>query len=69
MVKSIKENYSVPIVILSDDSSMNNTAGITEYECDDYITKPFRPLVIKEMIYNMTKKSQIHMPEDLFGPQ
>ena len=30
MVKSIKENYSVPIVILSDDSRMNNTAGITE---------------------------------------
>lgn len=67
MVKSIKENYSVPIVILSDESSMKNTTGITEYECDDYITRPFRPLVIKEMIYNMTKKSQIHVSEDLYA--
>lgn len=59
MIKSIKNVYNIPIVILSDDKDLRNTINFTDYNCDDYITKPFRPLVIKEIIYNMTKKTVI----------
>ena len=52
---SIKEKCQVPIVLVCDDKDIGN---LTEFECDDYITKPFNSLMIKEVIYNLIKKRQ-----------
>lgn len=52
---SIKEKCQVPIVLVCDDKDIGN---LTEFGCDDYITKPFNSLMIKEVIYNLIKKRQ-----------
>ena len=55
VIKKIKENYQIPIIIISDDKNMRSTAEFLESGCDDYLTKPFSSLMLSEVIYNMTK--------------
>lgn len=52
-LKAIREISQTPVVLMTGDKTL---AGSKEYEnlgCDDYITKPFLPLLIKEIIHNM----------------
>ena len=30
-----------------------------QFECDDYITKPFLPMLMKEIVHNMTERTNI----------
>lgn len=53
--KSMKEKCQVPIVLVCDKKDLGN---VTEFGYDDYITKPFNPLMVKEVIYNLLKKRQ-----------
>lgn len=55
MDKSMKKKYKIPVVLVCDDEDLGN---LSELGCDDYITKPFRPLMVKEVIYNLIKKNQ-----------
>ena len=56
ILRKIKEIYKIPIVLMSDDNNLRSTREFKEYGCDDYITKSFGPLMIKEIIHNITKK-------------
>ena len=42
------------------DKTLGAFKEFAELGCGDYITKPFLPLLIKEVIYNMTK-NQVYM--------
>ena len=56
ILRAIKENYQIPVIIMSDDKKLRNTKEFIEFGCDDYLTKPFSPLMLNEIIYNMTNK-------------
>ena len=56
ILQRIKDIYRIPTVLMSDDNSLRNTKEFKELGCDDYITKSFGPLMIKEIVHNMTKK-------------
>lgn len=54
--QSIKDSYRIPIVLLCNKDSLPNLLSNTYFKYDDYVTKPVKPLMLKEIIYNLTKK-------------
>jgi len=58
-LKRIREKYQTPVVLMTGDKSLEISAGFAEYGCDDYITKPFLPLLVKEIVHNMTEQTGI----------
>lgn len=58
-LKLIREKYQTPVVLMTGDKTLDTSTEFAKYGCDDYITKPFLPLLIKEVIHNMTEKVHI----------
>ncbi len=56
-LKHIKSKYNVPVVFMTGDRNID----ISEYGCDDFITKPFLPLLVKEIVHNMTERTSINI--------
>ncbi len=54
-LRRIREKYPTPVVLMTADKTLDTSTEFAELGCDDYVTKPFLPLLIKEVIYNMTK--------------
>lgn len=54
--KLIREKYQMPVVLLTSNKTFDMSMGFAELGCDDYITKPFLPLLIKEVVHNMTER-------------
>lgn len=46
-----------PVVVMTDDNATDISEALTQYGCDDHITKPFLPILVKEIIYNMTERA------------
>ncbi len=51
----IREKYKTPVVFMTSDRSLTLLADFASYGCNDYITKPFLALVVKEVVHNMTE--------------
>jgi energy-coupling factor transport system substrate-specific component len=58
ILQVIKEKYQTPIIIMSDSKTLRNTKEFIDFGSNDYFTKPFSPLMLKEIIYNMMKNSK-----------
>ena len=56
ILQRIKAIYRIPTVLMSEDNNLRTTKEFIELGCDDYITKGFGPLMIKEIIHNITKR-------------
>lgn len=56
-LKSIREISSVPVVLMSGDRSLGISGDFAKLGCNDFVTKPFPPVLIKEVIKNMSKKT------------
>lgn len=56
-LKHIREFSDVPVVLMTGNKTLNTSSDFAKLGCDDYITKPFVPLLLKEVIHNMTKKT------------
>jgi len=56
-LKRIRKKYETPVVLMTSDRTFDVSEGFEKYKCDDYITKPFMPLVVKEIVHNMTEKT------------
>ena len=56
ILHKIKDIYRIPTVLMTDDNNLRSTIEFKESGCDDYITKSFGPLMIKEIIHNITKR-------------
>lgn len=56
-LRRIREFSDVPVVLMTGDKTLTTSSDFAKLGCDDYITKPFLPLLLKEVIYNMTRKS------------
>jgi len=55
----IREKYNTPVVFMTSDKSLTLSADFASYGCNDYITKPFLALVVKEVVHNMTETTMI----------
>ena len=58
-LKRIREKYRTPVVLMTGDKTLDISAGFAEFGCDDYITKPFLPLLVKEIVHNMTEQTEM----------
>ena len=58
-LKKIREQYSTPVVVMTSDRTQITINEFAKLGCDDYITKPFLPLMIREVIHNMTERTEI----------
>lgn len=55
LIQHVRGVHRVPIVLSTDDAALEIFRTSDRYDCDDYITKPFLPLLVKEIVYNMTR--------------
>ena len=58
-LRHIRENYNTPVVLMTGDKTLEASTEFAELGCDDYITKPVLPLLIKEIIHNMTERTNL----------
>ncbi len=59
-LRHIRKIYNTPVVLMSGNKTLEAAADFAELGCNDYITKPFLPLLIKEVVHNMTERTKIH---------
>lgn len=55
-LKRIREKYDTTVALMTGDRDLDTFAEFAAYGCDDYITKPFQALLLKETIYNLTER-------------
>ena len=58
-LKLIREKTQIPVVLMTGDRDFTGITEFSKLGCDDYITKPLRPLIVKEVIHNMTERAEI----------
>lgn len=58
-LRRIREKYKTPVVLMTGDKTLEASTEFAELGCDDYITKPVLPLLIKEVIHNMTERTSL----------
>ncbi len=59
VLKEIRKNHSTPVVLMTADKTLDTSTEFAALGCDDFITKPFLSLLIKEVVHNMTEKMNI----------
>ena len=58
-LRLIRESYNTPVVLMTGDKTLEAAVEFSKLGCDDYITKPVLPLLIKEIIHNMTERTSL----------
>ena len=58
-LRHIREKYRTPVVLMTSDKTMEAATEFAELGCDDFITKPVLPLLIKEIVHTMTERSSL----------
>lgn len=58
-LKQIREKCQTAIVLTTSDRSQDILSTFSEYGCDDCITKPYPPFLLKEIIYIITERINI----------
>ena len=58
LFKLIREHYSVPVVLMTADRSVETIHMISELGIDDYLTKPLNAFITKEMVYGIIKSGR-----------
>lgn len=58
-LRHIRKIYNVPVVLMTGNKTLDTSSDFAELGCNDYITKPFLPLLIKEVVHNMTERTKI----------
>jgi len=57
-LRHIRENYRTPVVLMTSDKTLEAATEFAELGCDDFITKPVLPLLIKEIVHTMTERTK-----------
>lgn len=57
ILNAIKAAAGVPIVIMANNNAEDIATAMSLYGCDDHITKPFLPILVKEIVYNLTERT------------
>lgn len=59
VLRKIREKYSTPVALMTSDKTLESATEFAALGCDDYITKPFQPLLLKEIVHNMAERTVI----------
>lgn len=57
--RDIRESYNTPIVLMIGDKTSETFEEFVALGCDDYMTKPAQPLLLKETLHNMTERTSL----------
>lgn len=52
-LKYIREQYKIPVVVMTGDRKLETIHQVEEMRVDDYLTKPFLPLQLKEIVHSV----------------
>lgn len=58
-LQRIRETYKTPVVFMTGDKNFDMPMEYSELAYDDYITKPVMPIVMKEIIHNLTERADV----------
>ena len=58
-LRRIREKFTTPVVLMTSDKTLDTSKEFAKLGCDDYVTKPFLPMILKEIIHNMTERTEI----------
>ena len=58
-LREIRKKYDTPVVLMTADLTLDTSTEFAELGCDDYVTKPFLPLLIKEVVHNMLERTNV----------
>lgn len=53
LYRMIRETYSVPVVLMTADKSIETIQKISELGIDDYLTKPLHAFIVKETVHSI----------------
>lgn len=56
ILKHIREEHKTPVVLMSDDKTVESSRAFKKLGFDDYMSRPLQPLLVREIIHNMTEK-------------
>jgi len=54
-LKLIRNKYQVPVVLMTADKTLDFATEFSKLGCDDFITKPVLPTLLKELVHNTVK--------------
>ncbi len=57
-MKRIRQKSQIPVVIMTADKTLDTSVEFAKLGCDDYLTKPLQPLLLKEVVHNMTENER-----------
>lgn len=55
----IRKICQTPVVFMTSERTLDISTQFSKCGCDEYITKPFTPILVKEIIYNITNKTSM----------
>ncbi len=58
-LKRIRQKFQIPVVIMTADKTLDTSAELAKFGCDDCLTKPLQPLLLKEVVHNMTENERV----------
>jgi response regulator RpfG family c-di-GMP phosphodiesterase len=50
---SIKENYTIPVVLMTADKNLDTMQKAVALGIEDYVTKPFLPVILRETVHSI----------------
>lgn len=56
-LRIVREKYGVPVVLMTEDKNQEISTEFETVGCEDYITKPFMPLMLMEIVHTMSEKT------------
>lgn len=56
-LRRIREKHQTPVAFITADKNIDTFNEFAALGCDDYITKPFPPLLLREIVHNMTERT------------
>ena len=57
LLRLIREKYDIPVVLMTEDRNQDISTEFEHLGCEDYITKPFIPLMLMEIVHTLTEKA------------
>ncbi|WP_407272520.1 response regulator transcription factor [Radiobacillus sp. PE A8.2] len=63
LIREIRDNSSIPIIVISAKSDMKNKVHVLQMGADDYITKPFHQEEVIARVEVQLRKSSFHRTE------
>ncbi|MBQ4069310.1 MAG: HD domain-containing protein [Lachnospiraceae bacterium] len=59
IIELIKKIYGTPIIIVTEKDTHDIPSLVSKYGYNDYIVKPFKPIIVKEVIHNILERTHI----------